>query len=80
MVGLHERGTHNGSKHTVVLSPGIVAAYEAVLNRPRFKLLQWVIQELLTYIHGHADWVTAQGKVRALARDSSGSAITFPSV
>jgi putative PIN family toxin of toxin-antitoxin system len=48
-----------------------MAEYEAVLNRPKFNLPQWVIQELLSYIHSHADWVTSVGKEWTLARDPS---------
>jgi putative PIN family toxin of toxin-antitoxin system len=55
----------------LVLSPEIMAEYEAVLNRPKFKLPQWVIQELLSYIYDQADWVVPERKELAVARDPS---------
>jgi putative PIN family toxin of toxin-antitoxin system len=55
----------------LVLSPEIMAEYEVVLNRPKFKLPRWVVQELLSYIHDQADWVTLEGKELKVARDPS---------
>ena len=39
----------------MILSPEIMAEYENVLNRPKFKLPKWMIQDLLAYIHDCAE-------------------------
>jgi len=41
----------------LILSAEILAEYEAVLSRPRFKLPPWVVQELLGHIRTQARWV-----------------------
>lgn len=40
----------------LILSAEILAEYEAVLSRPRFKLPPWVVQELLSHIRAQARW------------------------
>jgi putative PIN family toxin of toxin-antitoxin system len=56
---------------TLVVSAEIMAEYEAVLSRPRFKLPGWVVQELLGYIREHAEWVTPDREIREVTRDPS---------
>ena len=61
----------------MVLSPEIMAEYESVLNRPKFKLPKWVIQDLLAYIRDCADWVTPVAEESSVARDSSDDKFLF---
>ena len=56
---------------TLIVSAEIMVEYEAVLRRPKFKLPGWVIQELLGYIHEHAEWVTPDREIHKIARDPS---------
>lgn len=55
----------------LILSDEIMAEYEAVLNRPKFKLPPWVIQELLEHIDERAVWVTLDTKSPQESRDPS---------
>jgi putative PIN family toxin of toxin-antitoxin system len=41
----------------LILSAEILAEYEEVLSRPKFKLPQWIVQELLDYVREEAHWV-----------------------
>jgi putative PIN family toxin of toxin-antitoxin system len=56
---------------TLIVSEKIMAEYEAVLSRPKFKLPEWVIQELLGYIHEHAEWVIPYREIHEVTRDPS---------
>ena len=56
---------------TLIVSAKIMAEYEAVLSRPRFKLPGWVVQELLGYMREHAEWVTPDREIREVTRDPS---------
>lgn len=64
----------------MILSVEIMAEYETVLSRPKFGLPKWVIHELLTYIHDHADWVTPAAKESSVARDPSDDKFLFAAV
>ena len=61
----------------MVLSPEIMTEYENVLNRPKFKLPQWAIRDLLTYIRDQADWVTPAAQESSVARDPSDDKFLF---
>ena len=61
----------------MVLSPEIMAEYEDVLSRPKFGLPKWVIQELMAYIHDHADWVTPAVEESSVGRDPSDDKFLF---
>lgn len=56
---------------TLIVSAEIVTEYEAVLSRSKFKLPEWVIQELLGYIRQQAEWVTPDREIHAVERDPS---------
>jgi putative PIN family toxin of toxin-antitoxin system len=64
----------------MVLSPDIMAEYEDVLNRPKFKLPRWVVQDLLTHIRERADWVTPDTGGPTVARDPSDDKFLFAAV
>jgi putative PIN family toxin of toxin-antitoxin system len=55
----------------MVLSPEIMTEYEGVLNRPKFRLPKWVVQDLLAHIHASAEWVTPVVEESSVARDPS---------
>ena len=61
----------------MVLSPEIMAEYEGVLNRPKFRLPKWVVQDLLAYIRASAEWVTPDGEESSVARDPSDDKFLF---
>ncbi len=44
-------------KLIIVLSPAIYAEYEEVLQRPKFKLPRWLVQEMLAFIREQSEWV-----------------------
>lgn len=54
---------------SLILSEEIFAEYEAVLKRPKFKLPSWVVQELLGYIRGSAEWVESATELPIELRD-----------
>lgn len=64
----------------MILSPDIMAEYEGVLNRPKFRLPQWVVQDLLAYIRAGAEWVTPIAKEPGVARDPSDDKSLFAAV
>jgi putative PIN family toxin of toxin-antitoxin system len=64
----------------MVLSAEIMAEYESVLNRPKFKLPKWVIQDLLAYIRDSAEWVTPVAEDSSVARDPSDDKFLFAAV
>jgi len=53
----------------LILSEEILAEYEAVLKRPKFKLPPWVVQELLGYIRGNAEWAEPAAELPIELRD-----------
>lgn len=53
----------------LILSAEILAEYEAVLRRPKFKLPPWVVQELLDHIRTQATWVVPSGGLGVQPRD-----------
>jgi putative PIN family toxin of toxin-antitoxin system len=55
----------------LIVSEEIMAEYEEVLTRPKFKLPEWVVQELLGYIREHAEWVTPNRQIQAVDRAPS---------
>ena len=55
----------------IVLSPAIIQEYEAVLNRPKFRLPDWVIQEFLNFIRKGAVWATPNEPTESFTRDPS---------
>jgi putative PIN family toxin of toxin-antitoxin system len=55
----------------LVLTEEIMSEYEAVLNRPQFRLPLWVVQELLDRISQKANWVVPASDIGANARDPS---------
>lgn len=55
----------------LLLSENIMTEYEAVLSRPKFNLPTWVVQELLGYIRGKAEWVAPSSEIEAVTRDPS---------
>jgi len=56
---------------SMIVSVEIMAEYKAVLNRPKFKLPERVIQELLEYIHERAEWVLPAITIHEIVRDPS---------
>jgi putative PIN family toxin of toxin-antitoxin system len=64
----------------MILSPDIMIEYEGVLNRPKFGLPQWVVQDLLAYIHASAEWVTPIAEESGVARDPSDDKFLFAAV
>lgn len=54
---------------SLILSEEILAEYEAVLKRPKFKLPSWVVQELLGHIRGNAEWVESAAELPIELRD-----------
>jgi putative PIN family toxin of toxin-antitoxin system len=61
----------------MVLSTEIMAEYEDVLNRPKFRLPKWVVQDLLAYIRASAEWVTPVAEDSSIARDPSDDKFLF---
>ena len=61
----------------MILSPAIMAEYESVLNRPKFKLPKWVIQGLFAYIRERAAWVMPAAEGSGVARDPSDDKFLF---
>jgi putative PIN family toxin of toxin-antitoxin system len=61
----------------MVLSPDIMAEYEGVLNRPKFRLPKWVVQDLLAYTRASAEWVTPVVEESGVARDPSDDKFLF---
>jgi putative PIN family toxin of toxin-antitoxin system len=55
----------------LILSEEIRDEYAAVLNRPKFKLPPWVVQELLGHIRDQAEWIVQSSEIKAVARDPS---------
>jgi putative PIN family toxin of toxin-antitoxin system len=55
----------------LILSEEIMTEYADVLNRPRFNLPTWVVEELLGYIRARAAWVEPRGEIEIVARDPS---------
>ena len=55
----------------MVLTAAIMAEFETVLNRSKFRLPKWVIQDLLAYIHDSQDWVTPVAEGASFARAPS---------
>jgi putative PIN family toxin of toxin-antitoxin system len=55
----------------LIVSEEILDEYERVLNRPKFKLPTWVIQDLLGLIRASALWVAPQRGVESSLRDRS---------
>lgn len=55
----------------LILSEEIMTEYEDVLNRPKFNLPVWVIEELLGYIRARAEWIEPRGGIETVARDPS---------
>ena len=53
----------------LILSAEILAEYEAVLRRPKFKLPPWVVQELLDHIRTQASWVVPSDDLGVQPRD-----------
>jgi len=54
---------------SLILSEEILAEYEAVLKRPKFRLPSWVVQELLGYIRGNTEWVEPAAQLPIELRD-----------
>jgi uncharacterized protein len=50
----------------LIVSPQIFEEYETVLKRPKFGLPEWLVEELLTFIREHADWVEPQAQVEVV--------------
>jgi putative PIN family toxin of toxin-antitoxin system len=61
----------------MILSPEIMAEYEDVLSRPKFRLPKWVIQDLLAYIRDQADWVMTNAEGASVSRDASDDKFLF---
>jgi putative PIN family toxin of toxin-antitoxin system len=61
----------------MILSPEIMAEYEGVLNRPKFRLPKWVVQDMLAYIRASAEWVTPVAEEPSVARDASDDKFLF---
>ena len=61
----------------MVLSPEIMAEYESVLNRPKFRLPKWVVQDMLAYVCASAEWVTPVAEESGIARDPSDDKFLF---
>ena len=61
----------------LVLSPDIMAEYESVLLRPKFRLHKWVVQDLLDYVRASAEWVTPVTEESSVARDPSDDKFLF---
>jgi putative PIN family toxin of toxin-antitoxin system len=55
----------------LVLSAEILTEYEAVLNRPKFRLPPRVVQELLGYVRAQATWVVPSSELAVASRDPS---------
>ena len=55
----------------LILSEEIMTEYMDVLNRPRFSLPTWVVEELLGYIRARAAWVEPRGEIETVGRDPS---------
>lgn len=53
----------------LIVSEEIYSEYEQVLKRPRFKLPEWIIRELLDYIQNKALWVEPHTSVGSVIRD-----------
>ena len=61
----------------MVLSTAIMTEYESVLNRPKFRLPGWVVQDLLAYIRASAEWVTPVAEEASVARGPSDDKFLF---
>lgn len=55
----------------LILSQPILAEYETVLHRPKFKLPRWVAEEMLGYTCDHALWVEPVEPLQPITRDPS---------
>jgi putative PIN family toxin of toxin-antitoxin system len=58
-----------GGAFDLIVSEEIVSEYEQVLKRPKFKLPEWVVQELLDYIHSKSQWVEPHAIIESVVRD-----------
>jgi putative PIN family toxin of toxin-antitoxin system len=58
-----------GGAFDLIVSEEIVSEYEQVLKRPKFKLPEWVVQELLDYIRSEAQWVEPHSIIESVVRD-----------
>ena len=58
-----------GGAFDLIVSEEIVSEYEQVLKRPKFKLPEWIVQELLDYIRSKAQWVEPHSIAESVVRD-----------